>query len=101
VLGYRHDAPPVGQYLELFPGHGAGLQLLLQRVEDPKPAKNRVHLDLRTRKLEPEVERIRAAGGVLVTGEPMAESGFRWQILADPDGNELCVVEPPAGHWRA
>ena len=100
VLGYRHDGPPVGQYLGLFPVRGAGLQLLLQRVEDPKPVKNRVHLDLRTRELEPEVERIRAAGGVLVTGEPMAEFGFRWQILADPDGNELCVVEPPAGHWR-
>ena len=101
VLGYRPDGPPVGQYLGLFPVQGAGLQLLLQRVEDPKPAKNRVHLDLRTRELGPEVERIRAAGGVLVTGEPMAEFGFRWQILADPDGNELCVVEPPAGHWRA
>jgi predicted enzyme related to lactoylglutathione lyase len=39
-----------------------------------------------------EVERIRAAGGVLVTAEPMAEFGFRWQVLADPDGNELCVA---------
>jgi catechol 2,3-dioxygenase-like lactoylglutathione lyase family enzyme len=101
VLGYQPDGPPVGQYLGLFPARGAGLQLLLQRTADPKPAKNRLHLDLRTRELGPEVERIRAAGGVLITGEPMAEFGFRWQILADPDGNELCVVEPPAGHWRA
>jgi hypothetical protein len=31
----------------------------------------------------------------------MADFGFRWQILADPDGNEFCVVEPPAAHWRA
>jgi catechol 2,3-dioxygenase-like lactoylglutathione lyase family enzyme len=100
VLGYQPDGPPVGQYLGLLPARGAGLQLLLQRTEDPKPAKNRLHLDLRTRELGPEVERIRAAGGVLVTEEPMAEFGFRWQILADPDGNELCVVEPPAGHWR-
>jgi catechol 2,3-dioxygenase-like lactoylglutathione lyase family enzyme len=101
ALGYQRDGPPVGQYLGLLPMQGAGLQLLLQRVEDPKPAKNRVHLDLRTRELGSEVARIRAAGGVLVTEAPMAEFGFRWQILADPDGNELCVVEPPAGHWRA
>ena len=99
ALGYRYDGPPVGQYLGLFPAEGAGLQLVLQRVEDPKQAKNRLHLDLRTRELEPEVERIRAAGGVVLTEKPMAEFGFRWQILADPDGNELCVVEPPAGHW--
>jgi catechol 2,3-dioxygenase-like lactoylglutathione lyase family enzyme len=101
ALGYRPDGPPVGQYLGLLPMQGAGLELLLQRVQDPKPAKNRLHLDLRTRDLAPEVERIRAAGGVLLTEEPMTEFGFRWQILADPDGNEFCVVEPPAGHWRA
>ena len=65
------------------------------------PAKNRVHLDLRTRELGPEVARIRAAGGVLLTREPMAEFGFRWQVLADPDGNELCVVEPRAEYWPA
>jgi catechol 2,3-dioxygenase-like lactoylglutathione lyase family enzyme len=100
VLGYRPDGPPVGQYLGLFPPQGAGLQLMLQRVADPKPAKNRLHLDLRTRDLRGEVERIRAAGGLAITGEPMTEFGFRWQVLADPDGNELCVVEPPAEHWR-
>jgi catechol 2,3-dioxygenase-like lactoylglutathione lyase family enzyme len=101
VLGYRRGGQPAGQYLGLFPERGTGLELLLQRVDDPKPAKNRLHLDLRTRDLEPEVERVRAAGGALITGEPMAEFGFRWQVLADPDGNELCVVEPPPDHWQA
>jgi predicted enzyme related to lactoylglutathione lyase len=74
--------------------------LLLQQVPEPKPAKNRLHLDLRTRELEPEVQRIRAAGGVVITGQPMEEFGFRWQVLADPDGSELCVVEPPADYWQ-
>jgi catechol 2,3-dioxygenase-like lactoylglutathione lyase family enzyme len=101
VLGYRREGQPVGQYLGLFPAESTGLQLLLQRVDDRKPAKNRLHLDLRTRELELEVERIAAAGGVVLTREPMAEFGFRWQILADPDGNEFCVVEPPAEHWQA
>jgi catechol 2,3-dioxygenase-like lactoylglutathione lyase family enzyme len=100
VLGCRHDGPPVGQYLGLFPLAGHGLQLLLQRVEDAKAGKNRLHLDLRTREFEGEVARIRAAGGVTV-GEPMEEFGYRWQVLADPDGNEFCVVEPPAEHWEA
>ena len=101
MLGYLAEDGPVGQYLGLFPAEGTGLQLLLQRVDDRKPAKNRLHLDLRTRGLEPEVERIMAAGGVVLSEEPTAEFGFRWQILADPDGNEFCVVEPPAEHWQA
>jgi hypothetical protein len=64
-------------------------------------AKSRLHLDLRTRELWSEVERIQAAGGVVATDEPAAEFGFRWQILAEPDGNELCGVESPSGHWRS
>jgi hypothetical protein len=28
---------------------------------------------------------------------PVTEDGWRWHILADPDGNELCVLQPPGG----
>jgi catechol 2,3-dioxygenase-like lactoylglutathione lyase family enzyme len=101
ALGYRRDGPAVGQYQGLLPPDGRGIQLLLQRVDDRKMVKNRLHLDLRTSGLGPEVERIRAAGGRVLTEEPQVEFGFTWQILADPDGNELCVVEPPAEHWLA
>ena len=34
-----------------------------------------------------------------LTSQPVTETGWRWQILADPDGNELCVLQPPAGYW--
>jgi len=101
ALGYRRDGPAVGQYQGLLPANGHGTRLLLQRVDDRKFGKNHLHLDLRTSKLGPEVERIRAAGGRVPTAEPLAEFGWIWQILADPDGNELCVVQPPAEHWQA
>lgn len=100
ALGYRPDGPAVGQYQGLIPTNGHGLQLLLQRVDDRKLIKNRLHLDLRTSNLGPEVERIRAAGGRLLTEEALTEFGWTWQILADPDGNELCVVQPPAEYWQ-
>jgi hypothetical protein len=29
------------------------------------------------------------------------EAGWQWHILADPDGNEFCVLQPPASHWPA
>jgi catechol 2,3-dioxygenase-like lactoylglutathione lyase family enzyme len=95
VLGYRRYGPPVGQYQTLVPASGGGIGLLLQRVADRKTTKNRLHLDLRTSRLEPEVDRILAAGAARVTAGPLVEHGFRWHVVADPDGNEFCVIEVP------
>jgi hypothetical protein len=98
---------PAGQYLVLFPAKRTGIQLLLQRVDDSKLAKNRLHLDLRTRELGPEVERIRTAGGLVATEEPMAELGFTWQIRTatscawwshrQSTGESESPTSPPAG----
>ncbi len=97
VLGYVPG--PVGSptYLSLVPGDGQGIEVLLQRTPDDKRQKNRLHLDLRTASLEEEVERIVALGASLLTGHPVIEHGWRWHILADPDGNEFCILQPPAG----
>jgi predicted enzyme related to lactoylglutathione lyase len=98
MLGYvrESDAPEDGHYQTLIPANGIGIEVLLQRVPEPKVAKNRVHLDLRTADLEAEVERARAAGASVVTGEPIEEYGWRWHVLTDPDSNEFCVLQPPA-----
>lgn len=96
VLGYRREAYGGGPCLSLLPQDGGGIELLLQRTDDRKLEKNRVHLDLRTSDLDAEVARVQAAGGVLLTAEPVVEGGWRWHVLADPDGNELCVLQPPA-----
>ena len=95
VLGYVREGPALGQYLGLIPADGQGAEILLQRVPDKKRDKNRVHLDLRTPDLEPEVKRVLALGAVQVTEQPLEEFGWRWHVLADPDGNEFCVIQPP------
>lgn len=95
VLGHEREPYGGGVYLSLVPPDGRGVELLLQRTNDRKAGKNRVHLDLRTADLEAEVARVKAAGGVLLTAEPVVEHGWRWHLLADPDGNELCVLQPP------
>lgn len=95
VLGYRREAYGDGPYLALVPQDGRGIELLLQRTDDRKAEKNRVHLDLRTGDLDAEVARVRAVGGALLTPQPVVEHGWRWHVLADPDGNELCVLQPP------
>jgi catechol 2,3-dioxygenase-like lactoylglutathione lyase family enzyme len=95
VLGYVREGLAVGQYLGLFPADGQGAEILLQRVADKKRDKNRVHLDLRTPDLESEVKRVLGLGAVQLTGQPLEEFGWRWHVLADPDGNEFCVIQPP------
>ena len=95
VLGYVREGLALGHYLGLIPADGQGAEILLQQVPDKKQDKNRVHLDLRTPDLEPEVSRILALGAVQVTEQPLEEFGWRWHVLADPDGNEFCVIQPP------
>ena len=101
VLGYVPDGVAAGRYQSLLPADGRGAEILLQRVPEAKRGKNRVHLDLRTRELEPEVERLRALGAQMVTERPVSEAGWRWHVLADPDGNEFCVLQPPDSYWTS
>ena len=71
---------------------GGGLPALLafQKVDDPTPGKNRVHLDLTADDLDGEVERLLGAGASMV--ERRGDENFRWVTLADPDGNHFCVA---------
>lgn len=95
ALGYTAGLATTGPYSSLTPVSGAGIDLLLQRVPDVKRQKNRLHLDLRTPDLAAEVDRVLGLGATLLTSEAIVENGWRWHVLADPDGNEFCVVQPP------
>lgn len=66
-----------------------GLRLGFQKVPDPTPGKNRVHLDLVTADLDAETERFVRSGAAEVRRESMGD--FRWVTLTDPDGNLFCV----------
>lgn len=101
VLGYARDGVATGRYQALLPADGKGAEILLQQVPEDKHGKNRVHLDLRTRDLEPETERLVSLGARILTEQPVTEAGWSWYILADPDGNEFCVLHPPASYWQA
>lgn len=63
-------------------------------VNEPKMVKNRVHLDLTSsaEERDQEIDRLLALGARRVDiGQTGAES---WTVLADPEGNEFCVVRP-------
>ena len=99
VLGYIDTGEGGSTYRVLLPRGAVGVEVLLQRVPDRKQAKNRVHLDLRTRDLEAEVSRVRRIGATVLTASPITEDGWRWHVLADPDGNEFCVLQPRSDYW--
>lgn len=74
--------------------------MFLAAVEEGKVAKNRMHLDLSPvdRSRDEEVERLLALGASHAdVGQTGEES---WVVLADPEGNEFCVLRSLAsGHF--
>lgn len=64
----------------------------MHRVDEPKLAKLRVHLDVAGRPDDDqraEVERLQALGAVPID---IGQGAPRWVVLADPQGNEFCVL---------
>lgn len=70
----------------------AGRCLIFLRVPEPKTIKNRMHICLRPvdRSRDEEVERLLDLGATLVDDLRTGETG--WAVLADPEGNEFCVL---------
>jgi catechol 2,3-dioxygenase-like lactoylglutathione lyase family enzyme len=75
-------------------GTGDGPLLLFQPVPDGKAGKNRLHLDIapETGSQDDEVERLVRLGATRVAHE----AEHPWVVLADPEGNEFCVLPPSA-----
>ena len=72
----------------------AYVPLLVVEVKDDKTVQNRVHIDLATRSPEHqagEVARLESLGARRVD---IGQGDVPWVVLADPEGNELCVLEP-------
>lgn len=74
-----------------------GMSLLFIPVPERKAVKNRMHLDLQPqdRTRDEEVDRILGIGATLVDDQRRPD-GTGWVVLADPEGNEFCVVRSPA-----
>jgi len=99
VLGWHvfHDGDPEVVVASSFPESGDGPTLLFIPVAEGKSAKNRMHLDVeptdRTR--DEEVERLVGLGATQVEDHRTAD-GMGWVWLADPEGNEFCVLRSRA-----
>ncbi|MFD9408724.1 VOC family protein [Streptomyces sp. NPDC059989] len=73
-----------------------GPLLYFNQVPEPKTVKNRIHLCLRPEtSREEEVERLLGLGATLVA-DRREPDGAGWAVLADPEGNEFCVLRSAA-----
>ena len=86
-LGREVELEADGAFLRPVLDGGPGIWV--NRVEEPKTAKDRVHLDV---DLEPgrEVGDLLALGASVVT----APGDQSWWVLADPEGHEFCAFLP-------
>jgi predicted enzyme related to lactoylglutathione lyase len=67
-------------------------EILFVKTPDEKLVKNRLHLDLTPKDQKAEVGRIIALGA---TPADIGQGSVGWVVLADPEGNEFCVLAPP------
>jgi predicted enzyme related to lactoylglutathione lyase len=72
----------------------AALPLVFVPVPEPKTVKDRIHLDLATRSPEHQAEVVRRVRDLGATPVDIGQGDVPWVVLADPEGNELCVLEP-------
>ncbi|MGX7826993.1 VOC family protein [Actinokineospora sp. 24-640] len=95
VVGYPladDDKPGDPEAIIVLPG---GTALFFSQVPEPKAGKNRLHLCLKPdNPRDDEVERLLAIGATVVD-DRRTPDGRGWAVLADPEGNEFCVLRGP------
>ncbi|GAA0513183.1 glyoxalase [Paractinoplanes deccanensis] len=100
VLGYSQDPDDPNE-----PGHeeclifsaDRGHRLLFIEVPEGKQGKNRIHFDLRPADGTRDAELARLLGlGATVVDDRRKVDGTGWVVLADPEGNEFCILRSDA-----
>lgn len=89
VLGREigEHSPP---YIDLAPAQEHDIPISFQKVDEPKTTKNRLHLDVKVSDLNVATEQIVALGGRML--QHLVEGPYTWRVMADPEGNEFCLV---------
>ncbi|MCL1898560.1 MAG: VOC family protein [Micrococcales bacterium] len=76
-----------GWYVMVNSPNNVGLGF--QKVMDPTPGKNKLHLDVSGENYAAEQDRLKGIGAQWVA-EHKEEFGT-WTVFADPDGNQFCL----------
>ncbi len=63
-------------------------------VPEPKTVKNRVRIDLATTSVAHQAELVARFKALGATPVDVGQGDVPWTVLADPEGNEFCVLTP-------
>ena len=94
ALRWSVDDETAGE-VGLLPTDGTGFGILFEPVTDRKSGQNRLHLDLTTTSIDDQnetVERLIGLGADHIDIGQNPDDGH--VVLADPEGNEFCIIEP-------
>jgi predicted enzyme related to lactoylglutathione lyase len=75
------------------PDDGWEFDLVFVPVADPKVGKNRVHLDLSSASPDHQAAIVARAESLGAVRVDVGQRNIPWIVLADPEGNEFCVLE--------
>jgi predicted enzyme related to lactoylglutathione lyase len=65
---------------------------------EPKTVKNRVHVDLATMSAAHQAETVARLTALGATAVDIGQGAVPWTVMADPEGNEFCVLDPRPLH---
>lgn len=82
------------QFVVLEPSADGSPALVFQRVGEVKTGKNRVHVDLTVADLDAATSHALALGAHVI--DETTEDGVTARVMADPEGNEFCLVRLPS-----
>jgi predicted enzyme related to lactoylglutathione lyase len=84
------------ELLDGSPEQGRIPDILFLKNPDKKVGKNRLHLDLRPLDQAAEVARLEALGATQIEIGQSVYEETTWVVMADPEGNEFCVLRARA-----
>jgi predicted enzyme related to lactoylglutathione lyase len=70
------------------------LDLVFDPIAEPKTVKNRIHLDLTSSSAADQAAIVERARDLGARSVDIGQRGVPWEVMADPEGNEFCVLEP-------
>jgi predicted enzyme related to lactoylglutathione lyase len=70
------------------------LPVVFEPVPEPKTGKNRVHFDLGSTSIEHQATQVNRLIRLGAKPVDIGQGQVPWAVMADPEGNEFCVLEP-------
>ena len=82
--------------LVLLPNDDTGFRIRFQPTAEPKVGPNQTHFDLTSASLEDQQQTVARALGLGARHIDIGQGDVEWVVMADPGGNEFCVLPTPA-----